>query len=53
MAKYVELICFQVSESYRGKKIRRVIFHLACEEAGKLEVEKLYLLGFLCEPCFP
>ena len=42
-AKYVELVCFQVSESYRGKKIGKTLFYKACEEAKRLGADKLYI----------
>lgn len=42
-AKYVELVCFQVSETYRGKKIGKTLFCQACEEARRLGAEKLYI----------
>lgn len=42
-AKYAEMVCFQVSEQYRGKGIGRTLFNLACVEAVKLGAEKLYI----------
>ena len=42
-AKYVELVCFQVSEPYRGKKIGKILFYKACEEAKRLGADKLYI----------
>lgn len=43
-AKYVELVCFQVSEPYRGKKIGKTLFCRACEEAKRLlGADKLYI----------
>ena len=42
-AKYVELVCFQVSEPYRGKKIGKTLFYRACEEAKRLGADKLYI----------
>ena len=42
-AKYVELVCFQVSEPYRGKKIGKALFTQACEEAKRLGADKLYI----------
>lgn len=42
-AKYVELVCFQVSEPYRGLGIGRALFYKACEEAGRLGADKLYI----------
>lgn len=44
-AKYAELVCFQVSEPYRGKGIGRNLFAMACEEAENLGAEKLYISG--------
>lgn len=44
-ARYVELVCFQVSRPYRGRGIGRVLFRLACEEARRLGAEKLYISG--------
>lgn len=44
-AKYLELVCFQVSEPYRGKGIGKILFGLACEEAKHLGAEKLYISG--------
>lgn len=44
-AKYLELVCFQVSEPYRGKGIGRILFQQACEEARRLGAEKLYISG--------
>ena len=42
-AKYVELVCFQVSEPYRGIGIGKALFYQACEEAKKLGADKLYI----------
>lgn len=42
-AKYVELVCFQVSEDYRHRGIGKQLFHLACEEALRLGAQKLYI----------
>lgn len=42
-SKYAELVCFQVSELYRGKGIGRKLFAMACEEAKNLDAEKLYI----------
>lgn len=44
-AKYLELVCFQVSEPYRGKGIGKKLFKQACEEARRLGAEKLYISG--------
>lgn len=42
-AKYLELVCFQVSEPYRGKGIGTILFRQACEEARRMGTEKLYI----------
>lgn len=42
-ARYVELVCFQVSEPYRNQGIGKRLFALACEEAIRLGAEKLYI----------
>ena len=42
-AKYVELVCFQVSEPYRGMGIGKALFYQACEEARRLGADKLYI----------
>lgn len=42
-AKYVELVCFQVSEPYRGMEIGKALFYQACEEARRLGADKLYI----------
>lgn len=42
-ADYVELVCFQVSEPYRGLGIGKVLFGLATEEAKTLGADKLYI----------
>lgn len=42
-AKYLELVCFQVSEPYRGKGIGKMLFEQVCEEARQLGAEKLYI----------
>lgn len=42
-ARYVEIVCFQISEPYRRKGIGRALFGQACEEARKLGAEKLYI----------
>ena len=42
-AKYVELVCFQVSEPYRGMGIGKALFYHACEEARRLGADKLYI----------
>ena len=42
-ARYVQLVCFQISEEYRRQGIGRKLFSLACEEARRLGVDKLYI----------
>ena len=42
-AKYVQLVCFQISEEYRRQGIGRRLFSLACEEARQLSADKLYI----------
>lgn len=42
-ARYLELVCFQVSEEYRGQGIGRTLFTMATEEARALGAEKLYI----------
>lgn len=42
-AKYVELVCFRVSEPYRGMGIGKALFYQACEEARRLGADKLYI----------
>ena len=44
-AKYAELVCFQVSEPYRGKGIGKALFYMICGEARKIGAEKLYISG--------
>lgn len=41
--QYVQLVEFQVSEPWRGKKIGRRLFSLACKAAGEMQAEKLYI----------
>lgn len=41
--QYVQLVEFQVSEPYRGKKIGRMLFQKACETAKNNGAEKLYI----------
>ena len=41
--RYVQLVCFQISEEYRRQGIGRKLFSLACEEARRLGAEKLYI----------
>ena len=42
-ARYVQLVCFQISEEYRRQGIGKKLFSLACEEARRLGAEKLYI----------
>ena len=42
-ARYVQLVCFQISEEYRRQGIGRKLFSLACEEARRLGADKLYI----------
>lgn len=42
-ANYLELVCFQVSEPYRGCGIGKRLFAMAAEEAKCLGGEKLYI----------
>ena len=42
-ARYVQLVCLQISEDYRRQGIGRRLFSLACEEARQLGAEKLYI----------
>ena len=42
-ARYVQLVCFQISEEYRRQGIGRKLFSMACEEARRLGVDKLYI----------
>lgn len=42
-ANYLELVCFQVSEPYRGQGIGKRLFAMAVEEAKRLGGEKLYI----------
>ena len=42
-AKYVELVCFQVSEPYRGRGVGKALFYQACEEAKKSGADKSYI----------
>ena len=38
-AKYVQLVCFQISEEYRRQGIGKKLFSMACEEARRLGAE--------------
>ncbi len=42
-ARYVQLVCFQISEEYRRQGIGRRLFSMACEEARRLGADKLYI----------
>ena len=42
-AQYVQIVEFEVSEPYRGKKIGKKLFLKASEEARKTGAEKLYI----------
>lgn len=41
--QYVQLVEFEVSEKYRGKKIGKKLFELGCDAARALDAEKLYI----------
>ncbi len=42
-ARYAELVCFQVSEPYRGWGIGRGLFALAVEEMAAIGADRLYI----------
>ncbi len=42
-ARYVQLVCFQISEEYRRRGIGRKLFSIVCKEARQLGAEKLYI----------
>ena len=42
-ARYVQLVCFQISEKYRRQGIGRKLFSMAYEEARQLGADKLYI----------
>ena len=44
-ARYVQLVCLQISEEYRRQGIGRKLFSLVCEEARRLGADKLYISG--------
>ena len=44
--QYVQLVEFEISEPYRGKKIGKKLFGMACEEARKMNAEKLYISAY-------
>lgn len=41
--QYVQLVEFEVSEKFRGRKIGKRLFELGCEAARLLNAEKLYI----------
>lgn len=41
--QYVQLVEFQVSENFRGRKIGKRLFELGCDAARTLKAEKLYI----------
>ena len=43
VARYVQLVCFQISEGYRRQGIGRKLISMACEEARRLGADKLYI----------
>ena len=42
-ARYVQLVCLQITEEYRRRGIGRKLFSLACDEARQLGADKLYI----------
>lgn len=42
-ARYAELVCFQVSEPFRGQGIGRRLFSLAAAELKQIGADKLYI----------
>ena len=44
-ARYVQLVCLQISEEYRRQGIGRKLFSMACEEARRLGADRLYISG--------
>ncbi len=42
-ARYVQLVCLQISEEYRHQGIGTKLFSLSCEEARQLGADKLYI----------
>ena len=42
-ARYVQLVCFQISEEYRRQGIGKKLFSMVCEEARRLGADKLYI----------
>lgn len=41
--QYVQLVEFEVSKNFRGKKIGKELFKLGCDAAKSLNAEKLYI----------
>jgi len=41
--QYVQLVDFQVSQPYRGQKIGKRLFSMACDIARQLNAERLYI----------
>ena len=41
--QYVQLVEFEVSENFRGRKIGKKLFELGCDAARTLKAEKLYI----------
>ena len=48
-ARYAELVCFQVSEPYRGRGIGRRLFGMAVAEMEIIGAERLYISSFCAE----
>ncbi len=42
-ARYLQLVCFQITEEYRRQGIGRKLFSMACEEARRLGADRLYI----------
>ena len=42
-ARYVQLVCLQITVEYRRQGIGRKLFSLACDEARQLGADKLYI----------
>ena len=42
-ARYVQLVCFQISEEYRRQGIGRKLFSMTCEEGRRLGADRLYI----------
>ena len=45
VARYVQLVCLQISEEYGRRGIGRKLFSMSCEEARRLGADKLYISG--------